>query len=81
MNDLKILMVNKFLYPAGGAETYMFKLGKHLEALGNEIQYFGMDSESRCVSNMLDCYTDKINFVCRDGRLDNVIKRTHFTIF
>lgn len=26
-------------------------------------------------------YTDKINFVCRDGRLDNVIKRTHFTIF
>ncbi|WP_250854353.1 hypothetical protein [Escherichia coli] len=20
-------------------------------------------------------YTDKINFVCRDGRLDNVIKR------
>lgn len=55
-------MVNKFLYPAGGAETYMFKLGKHLEALGNEIQYFGMDSESRCVSNMLDCYTDKIDF-------------------
>ena len=26
-------------------------------------------------------YTDKINFVCRDGRLDNVIKRAHFTIF
>ena len=25
--------------------------------------------------------TDKINFVCRDGRLDNVIKRAHFTIF
>lgn len=26
-------------------------------------------------------YTDKINSVCRYGRLDNVIKRTHFTIF
>lgn len=26
-------------------------------------------------------YTDKINSICRDGRLDNVIKRTHFTIF
>ncbi|STJ09663.1 type III secretion system protein [Escherichia coli] len=26
-------------------------------------------------------YTDKINSVCRDGRLDNVIERTHFTIF
>lgn len=55
-------MVNKFLYPAGGAETYMFKLGKHLEKLGNEVQYFGMDSESRCVSNRINCYTDEIDF-------------------
>lgn len=26
-------------------------------------------------------YTDKINFVCRDGRLDNVIKRAHLQYF
>ena len=24
---MKILMVNKFLYPNGGSETYIFKLG------------------------------------------------------
>ena len=25
---MKILMVNKFLYPKGGAETYFLKIGK-----------------------------------------------------
>ena len=24
---MKILMINKFLYPNGGSETYMFELG------------------------------------------------------
>ena len=28
---MKILMINKFLYPNGGSETYMFELGKQLE--------------------------------------------------
>ena len=27
---MKVLMVNKFLYPNGGSETYVFKLGKYL---------------------------------------------------
>ena len=27
---MKILMVNKFLYPNGGSETYIFKLGEYL---------------------------------------------------
>ena len=35
-------MVNKFLYPKGGAETYVFKLGKILEDHGHEVQYFGI---------------------------------------
>ena len=25
----KVLIVNKFLYPNGGSETYIFKLGKN----------------------------------------------------
>lgn len=36
---MKILMVNKFLSPVGGAETYMITLGKALEKLGNEVQF------------------------------------------
>lgn len=31
---MKILMVNKFLYPNGGSETYIFKLGEQLQKKG-----------------------------------------------
>ena len=48
---MKILFVNKFLHPNGGSETYIFKLGDYLKSIGNEVQYFGMEHEGRCVSN------------------------------
>ena len=59
---MKILMVNKFLNRAGGAETYMINLGDYLASLGHKVEYFGMDSEDRCVSNSINCYTDTVNF-------------------
>ena len=59
---MKILMVNKFLFPKGGAETYMFELGRQLEANTNEVQYFGMDNSERCVSNALGLYADEIDY-------------------
>ena len=46
---MKVLIVNKFLYPNGGSETYIFKLGEVLEQHGLEVQYFGMEHEGRCV--------------------------------
>ena len=39
---MKILMTNKFLYPAGGAEIYMLKLGQYLQEQGHQVEYFGM---------------------------------------
>ena len=36
-------MVNKFLYPAGGAETYLFQLGKYWEEQGNEVTVFASE--------------------------------------
>lgn len=59
---MKILMVNKFLYPNGGSETYIFKLGKYLISKGHEVQYFGMDHEERCVGNHVGAYTSNMNF-------------------
>jgi glycosyltransferase involved in cell wall biosynthesis len=59
---MKILMVNKFLYPNGGSETYMFELGKELERCGNEVQYFGMEHEGRIVSNHAEQYTTDMEF-------------------
>ena len=59
---MKVLMVNKFLYPNGGSEAYMFRLGNQLEAMGHDVQYFGMENEGRCVSNAAELYTTSMNF-------------------
>ena len=59
---MKILMINKFLYPNGGSETYIFKLGEHLEKQGHEVQYFGMEHEGRCVGNKVNAYTSDMDF-------------------
>lgn len=59
---MKILMINKFLYPNGGSETYIFKLGAGLEAQGHEVQYFGMEHQNRIVGNRVDAYTADMNF-------------------
>lgn len=59
---MKILMVNKFLYPNGGSETYIFKLGKYLIKQGHEVQYFGMEHKGRCVGNYVNSYTADMDF-------------------
>lgn len=59
---MKILMVNKFLYPNGGSETYMLKLGEYLTSLGHEVEYFGMEHEDRCVGNSANSYTENMDF-------------------
>ena len=59
---MKVLMINKFLYPNGGSETYIFELGKQLEKMGHEVQYFGMEHEGRCVGNRVGAYTSSMDF-------------------
>lgn len=58
---MKILMVNKFLYPKGGAETYVLKLGRILQDRGHEVQYFGMRHPENVVGNDADAYTDPMD--------------------
>ena len=36
---MKILLVHKFLYPKGGAETYVLKLGAFLQEQGVDHKY------------------------------------------
>ena len=59
---MKVLMVNKFLHPAGGAETYLFQLGEHLVKLGHQVEYFGMEHPDNCVGNALGLYTSNMDF-------------------
>lgn len=55
-------MINKFLYPNGGSETYIFKLGDYLKSQGHEVQYFGMEHKGRCVGNRVNAYTSDMDF-------------------
>lgn len=59
---MKILMVNKFLYPRGGVETYMLQLGEQLEKRGHSVEYFGMKDSRNKVGNKFGIYSDYIDF-------------------
>lgn len=59
---MKILMINKFLYRCGGAETYMFNLGDALQKLGHEVQYFGMGDSRNIVGNSIGAYCENMDF-------------------
>lgn len=68
---MKILMVNKFLYPNGGSETYIFELGKQLQKIGHDVQFFGMEHRDRIVGNDVECYTSNMDF--HNGKLQKII--------
>lgn len=76
---MKILIINKFLYPNGGSETYIFKLGEELTRQGHEVQYFGMEHEGRCVGNNVNAYTKDMNF--RGGSIFSKLKYSIETIY
>ncbi len=55
-------MVNKFLYPRGGSESYMLYLGDYLKSLGHEVEYFGMYDKKNTVGNSSGMYTTNMDF-------------------
>ena len=59
---MKILMVNKFLYPNGGSETYMFQLGEQLSKSSHQVEYFGMQDDRNVVGNAANSYTENMDF-------------------
>ena len=64
-------MVNKFLYPNGGSETYLFKVGACLASEGNQVEYFGMEHEDRIVGNRAGSYTANIDF--HSGKISRLL--------
>lgn len=59
---MNILMINKFLHPNGGSETYIFQLGEFLERQGHRVEYFGMEHPDRRVGNRVEAYTANMDF-------------------
>ena len=68
---MKILMVNKFLYPNGGSETYIFQLGEFFNSHEHEVQFFGMEHEGRIVGNHAESYTTDMDF--HTGKLKKLL--------
>ena len=58
---MKVLLVNKFLYSKGGAETYVFKLGETLKKHNNEVEYFGLENEKNIVGNSANAYASDMD--------------------
>ncbi len=59
---MKILLVNKFLFPKGGAETYTFKLGDTLKENGHTVEYFGLKNLKNIVGNTIGAYVSDMDF-------------------
>jgi glycosyltransferase involved in cell wall biosynthesis len=59
---LNILQINKFLYPFGGAESYMFQLSKALKEQGHNVQFWGMSNDKNIVEDEYNCFAEDINY-------------------
>lgn len=59
---MKVLQVNKFLYPKGGSETYMFQLSNALKEQGIEIDFWGMQDERNIVSDTYESFVKNVNY-------------------
>ena len=62
---MRVLIINKFLYPKGGAETYFLKIGEFLKDHGHAVSYFGMTDARNTVGNEEGFYTGNIDFHTR----------------
>lgn len=65
---MNVLMVNKFLYPRGGAERCMLESGSMLEACGHRVAYFGMADARNAVGNPAGLYARPRDFHRRELR-------------
>ncbi len=59
---MRILQVNKFHYPRGGADKYYLDLGASLEKAGHEVAYFSMQHPKNVSSTYEKYFVSRISF-------------------
>ncbi len=59
---MKILQVNKYHYPRGGADRYYLDLGKHLEAEGHELAYFSMQHPKNLATPWSKYFVSRVSY-------------------
>jgi len=76
---MKVLQINKFLYPKGGAETYMFQLSKALKENGIDIKFWGMEDEKNIVEDTYQSFSKSVSY--QERSLFKIISKTPRTIY
>jgi len=69
---MKILQVNKFHYPRGGADKYFLNLSQGLQAAGEEVAVFSMDHPKNWPSPWSPYFVSRISF--NEGGLKDRLK-------
>ncbi len=59
---MRILQVNKFHYPRGGADKYYLELGRALEANGHQVAYFSMEHPKNVPSQWSKYFVSRLSF-------------------
>ena len=59
---MKILLINKFLYPKGGAEVSTLTTGKILEAHGHEVVFWGMDHPDNPAYTFANFFVSSVDY-------------------
>jgi len=59
---MKILQVNKYHYPRGGADRYYLDLGARLEAAGHELAYFAMKHPKNLPSPWSKYFVSRVSY-------------------
>lgn len=59
---MKILLVNKFLYPRGGDCIHTLSLGQMLRKMGHTVRFYAMDHLKNIENENRFFYAKEINF-------------------
>lgn len=60
--NMRILLVNKFYYRRGGAETYLLEIEKKLKAEGHEVAIFSMQHPKNLPSEWSRFFVSRVSF-------------------
>ncbi|MFA7087918.1 MAG: glycosyltransferase [Patescibacteria group bacterium] len=69
---MKILQVNKFYYPRGGADKYFLWLSEALEKAGHQVAVFSMDHPKNIKTSWSSYFVSRISF--NEGGFKNKLK-------
>jgi len=75
---MKILLINKFFYRRGGAETYFFDLAKLLESRGHEVAYFCMRHNENFETEWSKYFVSEVDLTKRQGAVKDAVTAARF---